>query len=87
MKPFGKSEEEINKLLSTVQLLSEEIGRDYKIEKCGVLITKGGKTGCTGGIWVMNKETTKEGTEEGFKYLGILKRNKVKGSKRDERPV
>lgn len=60
MKPFGKSEEEINKLLSTVQLLSEEIGMDYKIEKCGVLITKGGKTGCTGGIWVMNKETTKE---------------------------
>lgn len=45
MKPFGKSEEEINKLLPTVQLLSEEIGMDYKIEKCGVLITKGGKTG------------------------------------------
>ena len=59
MKPFGKSEEEINKLLPTVQLLSEEIGMDYKIEKCGVLITKGGKTGCTGGIWVMNKETKK----------------------------
>lgn len=65
LKRFGKSEEEINKLLSKIQLLSEEIGMDYKIEKCGVLITKGGKTGCTGGIWVMNKETAKEGTEEG----------------------
>ena len=35
----------------------------------------------------MNEETTKERTEEGYKYLGILERNKVKGSKRDERPV
>ena len=67
-------------LVSTVQLLSvQDTGMEFGIEKCGVLIMKRGKTSSTDGIRVMDEETIKEVTEEGYKYLRILESNEVKG--------
>ena len=37
LKTFGKSEREISGLISTVQILSNDIGMEFEIKKCGVL--------------------------------------------------
>ena len=38
LKIFAKSEREVNGLFSTVQILSNNIGVEYGIKKCGLLV-------------------------------------------------
>ena len=42
LKIFAKSECEINELISTVQILCNDIGMEFGIKKCGVLALKRG---------------------------------------------
>ena len=51
---------------------------EFGIKKCGVTVLKRGKLSKTEGIQIVNGETIKEVCEEGYKYLGILKLDKVK---------
>ena len=76
LKPFGKREREID--YSCVNS-STTLRIEFGMEKCGVLIMKREKTSSTDGIRVMDEETIKEVTEEGYKYLKFLESNKVKG--------
>ena len=39
----GKSENEIKGLVSTVEVFSQDIGMEFSIKKCGVIIMNGGK--------------------------------------------
>ena len=43
LKIFAKSEREVNGLVSTVQILSNDIGMEFGIKKCGALVMKRGK--------------------------------------------
>ena len=43
-KLFAKSNSQINSLVSAVYMLSEYIGMEFGIKKCGVLVPKRGKT-------------------------------------------
>ena len=43
LKLFGKSEDQIDSLVQTVQLFSEDIGMEFVLKKCGVLLMKRGK--------------------------------------------
>ena len=40
---YGKDKAEIESLVSTVQLISQDIGMEYGIKKCGVVVLKQGK--------------------------------------------
>ena len=42
LKIFAKSERGINGLISTVQILSDDIGMKFGIKKCGGLVLKRG---------------------------------------------
>ena len=60
LKIFAKSEREINGLISTVQILSNDIGMEFGIKKCGVLVLKRGTVVSSEGVEIPDGERIKE---------------------------
>ena len=85
LKVYGKDKTEIGSLVSTVQLISQHIGIEFGIEKCGVVMLKRGELCKCEGINVINEQTTKEVDDEGYKCLGILELEKFKERKMKDR--
>ena len=77
LKLYGKSENEIKGLVSTVDF-SQDIGMEFGIKKCGVIIMNRGKVKSTDGIELPSGEKIREIDEGGYKYLGILEYDRVK---------
>ena len=50
LKLYGKSENEIKELVSAVQVFSQDIGMEFGIKMCGVIIMNRGKVKSTDGI-------------------------------------
>ena len=50
LRIFAKSECEINGLVSTVQILSNDIEMEFGIKKCGVLVLKRGTVVSSEGV-------------------------------------
>ena len=44
-KLFGKNEKQIDSLVKTVHIFSKDIGMEFGIKKCGMLVMKKGKIG------------------------------------------
>ena len=78
LKVYGKDKAEIESLVSTVQLVSQDIAMEFGIKKCGVAVLKRGKLCKSEGIKLINGLTIKEVDDEGYKYLGILELDKFK---------
>ena len=72
LKLYGKSENEVKGLVSTVEVFSQDIGMEFGIKKFGVIIIKS-----TDGIELPSGERI-EIEEDGFKYMGILEHDRVK---------
>ena len=99
LKVYGKDKAEIESLVSTVQLISQDIGMEFGIKKCGVVVLKRGKLWKSEDIRIklINRQTTKEVDDKGYKYLSIpeldkfkereMKENKSTKEKRDLGPV
>ena len=81
LKNFAKSECEVNGLASTVQILRNDIGMEFRIRECGVLASKRRKVVSSKGEEMPDGERIKEVLKNGYKYLGILEYNKIKESK------
>ena len=77
LKVYGKDKAEIESLVSTVQLISQDIGMEFWIKKCGAG-GGGGKLCRSEGIKLINGQTINEVDDEGYKYLGTIKWNKEK---------
>ena len=85
LKVFGKNEKELDMLLNTVRVFSEDIRMEFGISKCGVLVMKRGKLFRTEGIEMPSGEVIKEiDTELGYRYLGILEADSFKDNKMKE---
>jgi len=54
MKLLGKSEDQIDSLVQTVHLFSEDIGMEFGLKKCGVLLMKRGKKVRFDGITILD---------------------------------
>ena len=78
LKMFAKNKNEIDSLVSTVQMISQDIGMQFGVKKCGVTIMKRGKLVESEDIELTNGESIKEVGVEGYKYLGILELDKIK---------
>ena len=81
LKVYGKDKAEIESLVSTVQLISQDIGIEFWLKKCGAVVLKGvggGELCRSEGIKLINGQTINEVDDEGYKYLGILELNKFK---------
>ena len=72
LKLFGKSDKEVESLVGVVHRYSEDIGMEFGMDKCAVLIMKRGKKVKCEGISLPNGDEMKEVDVNGYKYLGIL---------------
>ena len=60
LKLFGKRNDEIDSLVQTVFTFSEDIGMEFDLKKCGMVILKEGKLVMFDGIYLPNQEIMKE---------------------------
>ena len=78
LKLFGKSNDQIDSLVQTVFTFSEDIGMEFGLKKCGVVIMKRGKLVKFDGIHLPNQEIMKVVDENGYTYMGILELDEIK---------
>ena len=78
LKLFGKSYEQINALAQTVHIFSSDIGMEFGIKKCGVLVLKRGKIAKIEGMVLPDGQVMKEIDDNGYKYLEILEADHLK---------
>ena len=73
LKLYTKRASQLDTLIQSVRLFSNDIGMKFGIEKCAVLVLKRGKLTQSEGITLPGENTIKAmGESEGYKYLGVL---------------
>ena len=78
LKLHNQSENELESLVQTVRVFSEDIGAEFSREKCAVLVMEKEKIVKLIGIELQNGKVIKSLQEgENCKYLGILEADKV----------
>ena len=82
---FTKSKNQIDPLVQTAHIFSEEIGMQFGIKKCGVLIMERGKVIRTDGIRLPDGQHIKDIDEIGYLYLTILETDKIKEKEMKEK--
>ena len=79
IKLFAKNEKELETLIHAIRIYSQDIGMEFGIEKCAMLVMKSGKRHMTDGIELANQERIRTLEEkETYKYLGILEADTIK---------
>ena len=79
LKLYGKTIQELDSLVQTVRIFSNDMGMQFGISKCAMLEMKRGKAVQSEGIELPSGETIKSlENEKGYKYLGVLQFDSVK---------
>lgn len=80
LKLFAKNDRDIESLLNTVRVFSEDIGMMFGIDKCAVVVMKRGKLdGKNHDVVMPNEDVIKTIDEEKpYKYLGVTETDSVK---------
>ena len=79
LKLYRKSERQVDSLVNTVPVVSQDIHMEFGINKCVVLIMKRGKFHYCKGIKLPDGQSIKGLDEgDGYKYLGMLEVGEVK---------
>ena len=79
IKLFAKNEKELETLIHTVRIYSEDLGMEFGIEKCALLVMKSGKRHLTDGMELPNQNKIGTlGENETYKYIGILEADNIK---------
>ena len=79
IKNFSKNEKELETMVQTIRIYSQDIGMEFRIEKCAMLVIKKGERKLMDGIQLPNQDTIKSLDEnESYKYLGILEADNIK---------
>ena len=79
IKLFSKNEKELETLIHTIRIYSQDIGMEFGIERCALLVMKSGKRHLTDAIELPNQDKIRTLAEnETYKYLGILEVDTIK---------
>ena len=79
IKLFAKNERELETLIHAVRIYSQDIGMEFGIEKCAMLVMKSGKRHMTDGMEQPNHDRIRTLAEkETYKYLDILEADTIK---------
>ena len=79
IKLFAKNEKELETLIHTVRIYSQDIGIEFGIEKCALLVMKSGKRHLTDGIELPKQDKIRTLAEnETYKYIGNLEADTIK---------
>ena len=77
LKLYSRSEKGLDALVQTVRVFSEDIGMDFGIEKCAMLLMEKGKIVKSVDIEFSDGRVIKTlQKDESYKYLGILEADK-----------
>ena len=77
LKLYSRSEKGLDSLVQTVRVFSEDVGMEFAIEKCAVLVMEKEKIVKSFGIELPDGKVIKSLQEgESYKYLGILEADK-----------
>ena len=80
LKLYSRSEKELDSLVQTIRIFSKDIGMEFGIEKCAVLVIEKGKIVKSVGIELPKGKVIKSLQEgESYKYLGILEDDRFLG--------
>ena len=72
LKLYSRSEKGLDSLVQTVRVFREDIGIEFGIEKCAMLVMKKGRIVKSVGIELPDGKVVKSFQEgESYKYLGI----------------
>ena len=77
IKLFTKHEKELETLIHAVRIYSQDIGMEFGIEKCTMLVMKSGKQNLTDGMELPNQDKIRT-LSEAYKYLSILEVDTIK---------
>ena len=72
LKLFAKNVDQIDSLVNTVRIFSEDIKMEFGLSKCGVLIMKRGKVVESDGLCMPDGAMMRNIEEGRYKYHGIL---------------
>ena len=79
IKLFAKNKKGMETLIHAARIYSQDIGMEFGIEKCTMLVMKNGKRHQTNGIELPNQEKIRTlGEKEIYEYLGILEADTIK---------
>ena len=79
IKLFAKNENELETLIQTVRIYSQDIGMEFGIEKCVMLVRKSSTRHITDRVELLNHVVIRTlGEKETYKYLGILEADTIK---------
>ena len=79
LNSLQKNEKELKTLIHAVRIYSQDIGMEFGIEKCAMLVMKSAKRHMTVGMELPNHDKIRTvGENETYKYLGILEANTIK---------
>ena len=79
IKLLAKNEKELETLIHTVRIYSRDIGMEFGIDKCAMLVLKSGKRHLTDGLELPNHDKIRALAEKKpYKYLGILEADTIK---------
>ena len=79
IKLFAENEKELETLIQAVIIYSEDVGIEFGIKKCTMLIMRSGKRYMMEGIELSSKEKIRMfGKKEAYKYLGVLEADTIK---------
>ena len=79
IKLFAKTEKELESLIHAVRIYSQDIGMEFGIEKCAILVMKSCKGHLTDRMELSNRDKIRTLAEnETYKYLGILEADTIK---------
>ena len=79
IKLFTKNEKELETLIHAVRIYGQEIGIEFTMGKCDMLVMKRGKRHLTDRLEQPNQDKIRTlGEKETYKYLGILESDSIK---------
>ena len=86
IKLFAKNEKILWFLLKTIRLYNQNIGLEFAIEECDMLIMRSRNRQTTEGIELLNQEKIRTVREkETYKYLGLLEADTIKQAEMTEK--
>ena len=76
---YAKNEKSLDSLIQAVRIFSKDIGIEFGIEKCAMLVLKRGKVATSNGIKLPDESVIKSVKDgESYKYLGMLQADQIK---------
>ena len=87
LKLFSKSEEQMNALVRTIEVLNTDIGMEFEMKKRGIRTMKRGKVVRCDGIKLPSCEGMEEVEKEECTYLDIAELDKTKENEMKEKTI